>query len=99
MQSHSIHAAQSFLAAHRQQHPEDDIEKIDLWNVVLPPFDGETIEVKFAVLRKNQFTAEQKAKWQSLQAVSRRFNAADEYVFSVPMWNSSIPYPLRVARD
>jgi FMN-dependent NADH-azoreductase len=30
-----------------------------------------------------------------VRAVSRQFNAADKYVFSVPMWNFSIPYPLK----
>jgi FMN-dependent NADH-azoreductase len=61
----------------------------------LPPFDGETIAAKFAVLRKKEFTAEQRARWDDVQKVSRRFNAADKYVFSVPMWNFGVPYPLK----
>jgi len=34
----------------------------------------------------------QRAAWQSVLAVVERFRTADRYVFSVPMWNGSIPY-------
>lgn len=93
--SHSIDVARTFLDAYTMKNPEDKIESLDLWDASLPPFDGKTIEAKFAVLRKKEFTAEQLARWEAVRAVSRRFNLADKYVFSVPMWNFSIPYPLK----
>ena len=93
--SHTIEAARAFLDAYRNARPDDTIETIDLWAEELPPFDGATIEAKFAVLRRNEFTPLQQAKWSAVQAVSRRFNAADKYVFSVPMWNFGIPYKLK----
>jgi FMN-dependent NADH-azoreductase len=93
--SHSIDAARAFLDAYATAHPGDRIDEIDLWKESLPPFDAETIEAKFAVLRGQQFTAEQLARWEAVRAVSRRFNAADKYVFSVPMWNFHVPYPLK----
>lgn len=93
--SHSIEVARAFLDAYRAARPGDTIDEIDLWAATLPPFDGETIEAKFAVLRGKEFSAEQMARWEAVRAVSRRFNAADKYVFSVPMWNFSIPYPLK----
>jgi FMN-dependent NADH-azoreductase len=93
--SHTIAVAAAFLDAYRAGHPADEIEKLDLWNTTLPPFDGETIEAKFAVLRKQQFTEAQWSRWEALRALSRTFNSADKYVFSVPMWNFGIPYPLK----
>jgi FMN-dependent NADH-azoreductase len=93
--SHTIAAANAFLAAYREHNPRDVIETIDLWQTTLPPFDGPTIEAKFAVLRKQVFTPEQEQKWLAVRAVSRRFNAADKYVFSIPMWNFGLPYPLK----
>ncbi|HET7393289.1 MAG TPA: NAD(P)H-dependent oxidoreductase, partial [Candidatus Binatia bacterium] len=87
----SIHIASEFLKAYGQINRQDEIEVIDLWQTKLPPFDGETIEAKFAVLRKQEFTPEQQARWDAVRAVSRRFNTAAKYVFSVPMWNFSIP--------
>ncbi len=93
--SHSIGVARAFLDAYRAARPGDTIDEIDLWAAPLPPFDGETIEAKFAVLRRQQLAPAQMARWEAVRAVSRRFNAADRYVFSVPMWNFSIPYPLK----
>ncbi|MGH7846376.1 MAG: NAD(P)H-dependent oxidoreductase [Candidatus Binatia bacterium] len=74
--SHSIHVAKEFLKVYGETHPRDEIETIDLW-AELPAFDANTIEAKFAVLRKQQFTPEQQARWQAVQAVSRCFNAAE----------------------
>lgn len=93
--SHTIAVARSFLDAYRSHHPDDQIEQIDLWGTELPPFDAETIDGKFAVLRRQEFTAEQLARWEAVRAVSRRFNSADKYVFGVPMWNFGVPYPLK----
>jgi FMN-dependent NADH-azoreductase len=93
--SHTIEAARAFLDAYREANPEDTIETLDLWSEVLPPFDGATIEAKFAVLRNNEFTPAQKQRWAAVRAVSRRFNAARKYVFSVPMWNFGVPYLLK----
>nr|AQQ74417.1 hypothetical protein [uncultured bacterium] len=93
--SHTTAVARAFLDAYREANPADEIERIDLWSEPLPPFDAATIEAKFAVLRKKVFSAEQERRWRAVQAVSRRFNAADKYVFSVPMWNFGVPYPLK----
>jgi FMN-dependent NADH-azoreductase len=93
--SRTIEAARVFLDAYREENPADTIETLDLWTEELPPFDGPTIEAKFAVLRESEFTPLQQARWTAVQAVSRRFNAAHKYVFSVPMWNFGVPYPLK----
>jgi FMN-dependent NADH-azoreductase len=93
--SHTIAVAAAFLEAWRSTHPGDPIEKIDLWSTPLPPFDANTIEAKFAVLRRNEFTSEQRDRWESVRSVARRFNSASHYVFSVPMWNFGMPYPLK----
>lgn len=93
--SHTVAVSQAFLDAWRAAHPGDEIERLDLWQVALPPFDAQAIEAKFAVLRRNDFTAEQFARWEAVRRVSRHFNAADKYVFSVPMWNFGVPYVLK----
>jgi len=93
--SHTVAVAQAFLQAYRAAHPEDEIERIDLWRLTLPPFDATALEAKFAVLRSNEFSPEQQETWESLRRISRHFNAADKYVLSVPMWNFSVPYVLK----
>lgn len=93
--SHTLAIAQALLQAYRAAHPEDEIERLDLWQLALPPFDDRTLEAKFAVLRNNEFSPEQLQRWEAARAVSRHFNAADKYVFGVPMWNFSVPYVLK----
>lgn len=90
--SNTIAVAETFLEAYRAAHPDDEIERLDLWKTVLPPFDGDTIDAKFAVLRTKQFTPAQFERWDAVRRVSRHFNSADKYVFSVPMWNFGVPY-------
>ena len=36
-----------------------------------------------------------KSEWNKIVELFGRFNSADKYVFSVPMWNFGIPYILK----
>jgi FMN-dependent NADH-azoreductase len=87
--------AHAFLDAYREGHPDDTIDIVDVWDLDLPPFDADMISAKFAVLRRQQATPAQQALWQRAIAHAQRFNAADAYLFSVPMWNFGIPYRLK----
>lgn len=93
--SRSRDTALHFLAQHRAHHPEVEIETLDLWKTDLPAFDATMIDAKFAVLRSQTATAEQHRRWQGAVRLARAFNAADKYVFSLPMWNFGIPYQLK----
>jgi len=93
--SHSIAVAQAFLEQYTATHPSDQIETLDLWATDLPPFDGETLNAKYAVMSGSAHTPEQAAAWNAVTAVADRFKAADKYLFSIPMWNFGIPYPLK----
>jgi FMN-dependent NADH-azoreductase len=93
--SRSASVARAFLQAYKALRHSDEIISIDLWRTKLPPFDADTIDAKFAVLRKQAFTSQQWDRWEAVRSVSRSFNSADKYVFSVPMWNFGVPYPLK----
>lgn len=93
--SRSLALADAFLDAWRQAHPADTHETADVWNLELPEFDASMIAAKFAVLRAQDATAEQEAQWDRAVRVSRQFNRADVYVFSLPMWNYGLPYRLK----
>jgi FMN-dependent NADH-azoreductase len=93
--STSITVASAWLEAYRQAHPNDTVDTINVWDIDLPPFDADMIAAKFAVLRAQNATAPQQALWARAVAVSQRFNAADHYLFSLPMWNFGIPYRLK----
>lgn len=90
--SNSIRVARDFLKSYQSLHPEDSIDTLDLWTTELPPFDGDTINAKYRILNgENQTSAEADA-WSQVVNVFNRFNDADKYLFSIPMWNFNIPY-------
>lgn len=93
--STSSAVAAAWLDAWREAHPGDTVDAVNVWDIDLPPFDAEMIAAKFAVLRAQNATAPQQALWARAVALSRRFNAADHYLFSLPMWNFGIPYRLK----
>ncbi len=47
------------------------------------------------MLSGSDFTAAQQAAWGAVTVIADRFKSADKYVFSLPMWNFSIPYKLK----
>ncbi|MGX5728944.1 FMN-dependent NADH-azoreductase [Pseudoxanthomonas beigongshangi] len=93
--SRSNALANAFLDAWRNAHPGDTHETVDVWKLDLPEFDASMIAAKFAVLRTQDATPGQQAQWERAVKVSRQFNQADVYVFSVPMWNYGLPYRLK----
>lgn len=93
--STSSTVAGAWLDAWREAHPNATVDVLNVWDLPLPAFDAEMIAAKFAVLRAQQATPDQQRLWAEAVAVSQRFNAADEYLFSLPMWNFGVPYRLK----
>jgi len=93
--SKSIEVAQVFLSELQNHQPSLQTDKLDLWATELPPFNGHTLDSKYAILQGQAFTPEQAAAWRAVEAVADRFKAADWYLFSLPMWNFGLPYVLK----
>lgn len=93
--SASIAVAKEFLAAYQAANPADEVETWDLWSTTLPEFDGATIDAKYQIMHGAEHSPEQAAAWKQVTDVFDRFNSADKYVLSLPMWNFSIPYKLK----
>ena len=87
--------AHAFLDELSRLRPSSQVDVIDVWKASLPAFDEKMIAAKFAVLRAQTATEEQRAVWAQAVALARRFNAADLHVFSVPLWNFALPYRLK----
>jgi FMN-dependent NADH-azoreductase len=93
--SSSIEVAHTFLDAYRQYHPEDEVETFDLWHKDIPPFDGDVIDSKYAILHGQAHTEAQRKAWRAVENIIADFKRADCYLFSIPMWNFGIPYKLK----
>jgi FMN-dependent NADH-azoreductase len=93
--SESIALATTFLDAYLPLHPDVTLDTFDLHDGTLPAFGHLAAGAKMAVLGGGQPSPEQAGAWDAARAVFDRFAAADAYLFSVPMWNSGIPYVLK----
>src|SRR6266536_3103899 len=91
----SIAVAQYCLDTYRNKNPNEAVETLDLWATNLPRFDGFVLEAKYASLNGDPQTAEQSKAWQAVVKLAEHFKSADKYLFSLPMWNFSVPYVLK----
>lgn len=93
--SSSIEVAHAYLNEYRQHHVDSEVETLDLWHTNIPPFDGDTIEAKYAIMNGHSLTEIERKSWREVEEMIHHFKKADAYLFSIPMWNFGIPYPLK----
>ena len=91
----SLAIANVFLEAYAASHPDVEISTFDLWDGSLPAFGPAAAGAKMAVFGGGAPQGEQAIAWRAAEAVFRRLDAADHLLFSVPMWNASVPYILK----
>ncbi|TDB99014.1 NAD(P)H-dependent oxidoreductase [Actinomadura sp. 7K534] len=93
-ESESLAIAGTFLDAYRETHG-DAVDHFDLWDGTLPAFGPAGAGAKMTVFAGEDPAGEQAAAWRAARGVFERFDSYDRYLFSVPMWNSSVPYVLK----
>jgi FMN-dependent NADH-azoreductase len=93
--SESLRLAEAFLQVYRTTHPSTVIDTLSLWTEPLPVFDGNKAGAKMTVVGGGTPVGAEATAWEAITEVFDRFNAADHYLFSVPMWNGGIPYVLK----
>jgi len=95
----SAKIAEASLASYRSKNPGATIDEIDLWQAPLPEFDGDRAAAKLSVFAKEMLEGVRKTAWDEIIAITNRFTSADDYLFTVPMWNGGIPYRLKLYID
>lgn len=91
--------AKAFLIAYRAKHPEAEVDEIDLWQADLPEFDGDRAAAKMSFFGDPAMTEFQRSAWDEIVEMTERFKSADDYLFTVPLWNGGIPYKLKLYID
>jgi FMN-dependent NADH-azoreductase len=94
-QSESRAIADEFLDAYRQSDPGVEVDVLDLWAERLPVYGRDGVAAKMAVFAGQSPAGDQATAWAEVQRVFARFDAADEYLFTVPMWNHGVPWVLK----
>ncbi|MBW4721181.1 FMN-dependent NADH-azoreductase [Saccharothrix obliqua] len=93
--SESLTIASAFVDVYRETHPDAEVDHWDLWDGSLPDFGPAAAGAKMAVIRGEPPTGAEAEAWRDVVAAVHRFLSADRLLFSVPMWNSGIPYVLK----
>jgi FMN-dependent NADH-azoreductase len=93
--SESRAIADEFLDARRRSDRTVEVDVLDLWSDPLPIYGGDGVAAKMAVFAGQTPSGDQAAAWTEVQRIFARFDAADEYLFTVPMWNHGVPWVLK----
>jgi len=94
-QSESRAIADEFLDAYRHSDPSVEVDVLDLWAAPLPVYARDGVAAKMAVFAGQTPSGDEAAAWSEVQRIFARFDAADEYLFAVPMWNHGVPWVLK----
>jgi FMN-dependent NADH-azoreductase len=87
--------AEAFLSSHLAETPGVTVDHFDLFDGTLPTFGRKAAQAKMAAFGGGAPAAEDQAEWDEAKVIFDRFAAADAYLFTVPMWNSGVPYVLK----
>ena len=90
--SHSIAVADAFVGSYEQEHADDEIVTLNLFEASIPNFDGLAVQAKYTIMHGKSHSKEELQAWKNVERVIEQFTSADKYVLAVPMWNFSIPY-------
>ncbi|NUW33259.1 NAD(P)H-dependent oxidoreductase [Nonomuraea sp. SMC257] len=92
--SESLRIARVFTETFQEAHPDDEVEHWDLWDGSLPDF-AVGARAKMTVFGGDEPQGAEAEAWEAARRTFERFDSADRLLFSVPMWNASVPYVLK----
>ena len=93
--SHCIAVADAFMESYKQEHPDDEVVTLNVFDTPLPNFNGLAVQAKYTILHGKSHSEEELQAWKNVEKIIEQFTSADKYVIAVPMWNFSIPYRLK----
>jgi len=93
--SHSIAVADAFLEAYQEKNPDSLVKTKNLFEETLPAFDGPVLQAKYNVIHGLTHDPQELRSWQGVERYVNEIKSCSKLVMAVPMWNFSIPYPLK----
>jgi FMN-dependent NADH-azoreductase len=94
-ESYSTRVADAFVAAYRETHPQDEVEKLDLFQAPIPDFLAPQAKAKYAVMQGRRPAGADETAWAKVIETIEYFKRFDKYVISSGMWNFGVPYRLK----
>ncbi|WP_134699252.1 FMN-dependent NADH-azoreductase [Ammoniphilus sp. YIM 78166] len=101
-QSYSLAVGEAFLEAYRNERPNDEVIRLDLYEMDIPYIDTDVFS-GWGKLQQGtafeQLSADEKDKVSRINALTEQFIAVDKYVFVTPFWNFSFPPKMKAYID
>jgi FMN-dependent NADH-azoreductase len=94
-ESRTLSVSREFLDSFREEHPDAEVEELDLFNADLPPVSGGNIDAKYVLLGGGSLSETTQKPWERIADFATHFLSFDVYLITTPMWNFSIPYRLK----
>jgi len=93
--SRTLKVSGEFLEIFRQKYPGCLIDELNVATEALPSLTVNMVYGKYVLLSGEELTEKLKEAWEPIVRHIERFLSVDAYLVSTPMWNFSIPYPLK----
>jgi FMN-dependent NADH-azoreductase len=97
--SRTLQVAHAFLGRFKERHPDWLVDEINVFEEELPSMSARQVDGKYILLGNRELYGELREKWQEIEQHILRFKEASAYLISTPMWNFTIPYPLKQYLD
>lgn len=94
-ESRTLKVSEAFMEEFRKKYPACDIDRLSLAEEGLPALTVEAVSGKYVLLGGGELSGKLKLAWRAIEGHIERFLLADAYLVSSPMWNFSVPYPLK----
>ncbi len=75
--------------------PDLEVETLDLFQCDLPAMAGDNIEAKYTLMMNQPIDRAHTESWAQIEREIERFQTADAYLITAPIWNFGIPYTLK----
>ena len=97
--SRTLKVAHEFLECFKERHPDWLVDEINVFEEELPSMSARQVDGKYILLGNKKLYGELREKWAEIEQHIVRFKEANAYLISTPMWNFTIPYPLKQYLD
>lgn len=93
-QAVTVKLYESFVKSYKENHPDDLVTELNLFEADLPYFDNDMMTGLFKLGKGMELTAEEQRLADLANTYLDQFLGADKVVFAFPLWNFTIPAQL-----
>ena len=94
-ESRTLKISNEFIESLKKKNESFEMREIDLFKADLPEVYVDEVDAKYALLGGGELSPVAKASWEKIEKYAREFLEYDTYLISTPMWNFTVPYPLK----